>query len=499
MYYINGDRKSRIFLLASHCLLFLYIIFFFMYKNSEEYSPLIYETTLTIAIIYCSILFTVGIFSNHRWLLIIYNLLYYLGFACVLHATYLTGFWIENIPYYFIISWAVLCISILLFEINIIKPVLQILVILCIFSCSLYIKSIYFKISPNFPTDNLGEMSSKPNIYLIVLESYQGNEALKTLYNYNNSDFENWLAQKGFTIYPNSYSAWSHTRSSVTNILSISNLDEKIPLKDLLLQNIPSPVLDTLLKNDYTLYFRFATPYLTEGDFSEWVIDNTWKYRKNMTFDFQKSLFFSRNAFDLKNKYNTHADYVKYLSSEIANISNTPHFFMTKIGGISSNYKAYEDGLTHTDVWYTGEAHLIPLLRKKYISELKKQNILLKDILTDIQKKDPNAIIILVGDHGGLFFKVLKDDKKYKDFNISTQEYILDQFNILMAIHWPKNLTNNNEKINYTFEIFDLIYKKLIPTYSPRKNEFISRHSDCCSSREETIFYPFRYINKEKK
>lgn len=63
--------------------------------------------------------------------------------------------------------------------------------------------------------------SQKPNIYLIILDGYARNDVLQRCYGYDNSDFTDWLVERGFIVPANSRSNYSQTILSLGSMLNM--------------------------------------------------------------------------------------------------------------------------------------------------------------------------------------------------------------------------------------------------------------------------------------
>jgi hypothetical protein len=61
----------------------------------------------------------------------------------------------------------------------------------------------------------------KPDIYLVILDEYWGSSALKNCLGYDNSDFENFLRNKGFYVVEEPHSNYSATLFSVASMLNM--------------------------------------------------------------------------------------------------------------------------------------------------------------------------------------------------------------------------------------------------------------------------------------
>lgn len=68
-----------------------------------------------------------------------------------------------------------------------------------------------------------------PNIYHLVLDAYGREDVLKELYNYDNSDFTNYLESKGFYVAQKSAANYSQTYLSLGSMFNLNYLEEVLP------------------------------------------------------------------------------------------------------------------------------------------------------------------------------------------------------------------------------------------------------------------------------
>ena len=79
----------------------------------------------------------------------------------------------------------------------------------------------------NVPQKNVFQSTNPnefPDVYYIILDAYAGPESLETLSDYDNSDFLNFLTEKGFYISSNSFSNYPTTKLSIPSTLNMKYL-----------------------------------------------------------------------------------------------------------------------------------------------------------------------------------------------------------------------------------------------------------------------------------
>lgn len=101
-----------------------------------------------------------------------------------------------------------------------------------------------------------------PDVYYIILDKYAGAITLKELFNYDNSEFLDFLKNRGFQIADESYSNYPNTRNSITSSLNMdyihnlvdvpTNYTSKRPLNYLVANN-------EVMKNFKSLDYEIVT------------------------------------------------------------------------------------------------------------------------------------------------------------------------------------------------------------------------------------------------
>jgi len=74
--------------------------------------------------------------------------------------------------------------------------------------------------------NQIDELDKFPDIYYIIPDAYAGSNALKTILNFDNTSFENFLKEKGFQISDESYSNYENSRFSIPSTLNMKYLDD---------------------------------------------------------------------------------------------------------------------------------------------------------------------------------------------------------------------------------------------------------------------------------
>ncbi len=437
-----------------HGLLLIYPLLYFMSQNSAEYMPTTYLSTICIVLFYyitiSLIHFILNRYVSTTAFFIFYGL-YLIGFSLVLSCTLSSSWYLS-----FIISLIVVISSIIIHQKTYCLPIITLLFLMSSISIYQYININSYKRHYLFEAISLKQ---KPNIYLLILESYHGNEALKKLYSFDNQNFCTYLEQNNFVIYPNFYATRHSTRLSLINLVTGNNFkrETETPIKKYLEGYYPNLAITTLLKNGYRLKYKFPNDYIYPVSQKQEASTYNWKLI------FKNSLFY--RATNLKpRKYTNHNDFIKDVIHTIntINLSESPYFFMTKLGGITEDTSTYQGGVAHipNNLIRSNHIDILPSLRQNYINEIRQQNHQIKPLIRSIIDKDPNSIIILLGDHGAYFSKIFKDKNITENNDVTEEEYILDFFNVLAAIRWPKHI-KTEAKPHFIPELFHVIFSSI--------------------------------------
>jgi hypothetical protein len=101
----------------------------------------------------------------------------------------------------------------------------------------------------------------KPDVYLLILDGYAGQQSLTDKFQFNNNDFLSYLKRKNFHVVSHSKSNYDHTLFSMASMLSLDSMAisdyEKPPRKDFILAELKlnqSPVGKFFLRSGYQIH-----------------------------------------------------------------------------------------------------------------------------------------------------------------------------------------------------------------------------------------------------
>ncbi len=108
-----------------------------------------------------------------------------------------------------------------------------------------------------FSTNTFPEV--KPDIYYIILDAYAREDILKNFYDYDNSEFVDFLKNKGFYVAPRSRSNYPVTVPSVASTLNMNYIDLLVPEKKQFEKDLLP--LNSLVENNKVVSFLKSIGY----------------------------------------------------------------------------------------------------------------------------------------------------------------------------------------------------------------------------------------------
>ena len=256
----------------------------------------------------------------------------------------------------------------------------------------------------------------QPNVYLIQADGYANfAELKKPHYNFDNSNFEQFLEDQNFTFYPNYRSNYSTTVESNVTLFNMKHhyynrsigYNEIYNGRNMIISE--NPVLDAFKNNGYKTYFLTETPYL--------IANRPAMGYDATNFPYGDMKYIRNGARRIKN---VEPDFKKFVNENIAQ----PKFFFVQLLN-----PWHVTSVDHSSKNKETE-------RELYLERLQETNHLLESMLSTILESDPKALIVLMSDHGGFVGMDHTGEKRTKNLNRDFQYSI---FGANLAIAWPEN------------------------------------------------------------
>jgi hypothetical protein len=258
---------------------------------------------------------------------------------------------------------------------------------------------------------NLDEL---PNIYYIILDGYPREDVLQELYHYDNSNFLNYLKNKGFYIAPKSRSNYCQTSLSLTSSLNFDYLEKIINLKDINTNNrVP---LEKVLKDNRLFHYLKEFGYKIIANESDYDFTNMtnadifFSTNRWMSNEFQNTMinttFLSFVFSKILTQYSLLNLHMKRMQSAFDHLSDpppliAPYFFFTHILSPHPYTKGIESPMYDGSHYYEATKETVDQYRMIFIERLESLNIKMKQVIDRILlKSDRPNIIVLQADHG---------------------------------------------------------------------------------------------------
>tara|TARA_R110000850_G_scaffold16697_1_gene51688 strand:- start:28441 stop:29907 length:1467 start_codon:yes stop_codon:yes gene_type:complete len=248
----------------------------------------------------------------------------------------------------------------------------------------------------------------KPNIYVIQPDGYVNfSELNKGHYNFDNSHFEQWLYDQDFVLYENFRSNYFSTLTSNSSMFAMKHhyldlRDERKVIMDV------NPVVKILNANGYKTHFFAEKPYLIVN-------------RPNISFDYMN--FDIEDIPYLSKGLKSNRDILEDLPLALEQEEEANFYFFEKI--LPGHITTFKDLAKPKEIE-----------REEYLDNLRKANEWLKEIITKISTHDPEAMIVIVADHGGY---VGLEYTRQSHIKSQDRDLIYSGFSSALAIKWPGN------------------------------------------------------------
>ena len=251
------------------------------------------------------------------------------------------------------------------------------------------------------------------DIYYIILDGYTSVNVLKNIYNYDNSDFLNYLEEKGFYVVPKANSNYAHTQLSLAaSLISLHNFQME-ELKRIQPHYFRTYKIYKMIKENYAVAFLKSKGYKYVCFSTGWGGTHSMKADVRiycgMLSEFHKTLFQTTILRVFEPYYMSHNQRKgilkafstlaglhkikgpKYVFAHI--LSPHPPFIFDEQGGVYKGESYKREGTSKANnLWMDKEGYV-----KQVIFINRKIRYMIDELLT---KSDILPVIILQGDHG---------------------------------------------------------------------------------------------------
>jgi 60Kd inner membrane protein len=290
-----------------------------------------------------------------------------------------------------------------------------------------------------------------PNVYYLGFDSYV-DQSVSDFYGIDNSSQIEWIESQGFDIYPDTYSIGGDTVSSLARMLEMSRFLGSSQSRAFMGYSQVNDIFQDLgYKTHYILedYFLMGTIAGFNGDY-------IFPQGKGIS-KYQTMYLIVRNI--LRGNFDDSVEGMSFggstLEEQISDIirlssleNETPLFLFThfSIPGHAPNLENKRS---------TFEAHA-----KDFGKNLKTANLHMTTLIHSIIENDPNAIIILAGDHGPFLMGKSMKFHLTAEKDLSKERF-LDAYSTFLAVRWPEKSEEREILIlqNLFFSVFSYLYE----------------------------------------
>jgi len=286
------------------------------------------------------------------------------------------------------------------------------------------------------------EIKKKPNIYLLLYDAYIPNDVLSN-YDIDNYHQEQFLENEGFILYPDIYSIGSHTLSSMNKVLNVSLENYGHMRKGVSGDGI---IQEILKDNNYETFGLFPWNYMFLG------IEPSYDYfvpQETTLSSFRivtLGIFYGEFRFDIGINFLLYDQFLN-LKRELFNSPHKNSIFVYAHSGFPRHSQ-------NSGACLSNEVDL-------FKDRLDSANIEMKQDVEIITKNDPEALIIIAGDHGPYLTKnCYHTQGRYSKTDI-TREDIQDRIATFLAVKWPTNDYYDYDEFHILQDIFPVVLSYL--------------------------------------
>ena len=274
------------------------------------------------------------------------------------------------------------------------------------------------------------KLARRPNVYFICLESYHGFGAMRELYGFENAEFREFLDANGFVVAEDVLSNYSFTMTSLQSFLQMGHHyaagafgnHDSLYARGFLSGSgtYYNPVLRILKRNGYEVVYLLPTDYYYRPgaglvDYS--LIDASWPFAP---------LKASLPRFIGREPETVVPDYPRQVAETLARWPLArPTFFFAKLGAEHA-----ADGYDYR----TDRA----AFAARYVQTVARENAAIEALCRQIAARDPEAIVVLAGDHGAQSYRSSRRGfaATKRAGEIPGDRLVRDCHDVLLAIRW---------------------------------------------------------------
>jgi hypothetical protein len=282
----------------------------------------------------------------------------------------------------------------------------------------------------------------KPNVYLIITESYPNKEALERIYNFDNSAFYEKLENFNFTLHHRYYSNYNHTFSSLPSLFGMEHHYYSINFRNfdsvggrkMLEAKTYNPVVDIFRQNKYKIQFiQNIDGLLPRGAAVDYCSPSSPVYLALETFLTHQDT--TKKSIIAARKLNFFNILTERFSNNLTTANPTFSFIYFNQPHHSPSKMSQKNKIENTKI--------LEAFRAEYYKKVEEANVHLIKIIELILKNDLDPVIVIAGDHGPWGYRVKTDGYGR---TVPDNLFALDRFGVLMAIRFPTDYQGEFDK-----------------------------------------------------
>ena len=281
---------------------------------------------------------------------------------------------------------------------------------------------------------------STPSIYLLIYDSYVTNETMLG-YGIDNSVQEQFLEELGFKLYPRTYSVADFSVGTMSKVLDVS-------------REVSGDPKNVVAGNGKAFKAMQDLGYRTYG-----LFPNDFYFRKfNPSYDYSipeprttsldillRAILGGEFRFDIGFDMLPREEFIRSKHDFFASSIGTPKLVYT--------HSTYPGHSQNSGACLTDEID-------QFRTRLSMANIEMQEDVQAIIDNDPEAIIIVAGDHGPYLTRNCASLNEFEDSEITRLD-IQDRFGTFLAIRWPNQDFERFDEIGVLQDLFPVIFAYL--------------------------------------
>ena len=306
-----------------------------------------------------------------------------------------------------------------------------------------------FEDDPAMGLEYITNEKELPDIFYIILDAYPGSDSLKTTSDYDNSEFVNYLSERGFFVQKESYSNYAQSFVSIPSSLNMKYLNYLTEqVGDSRDQTIPYEIAD----NNKVMNFLKSKGYTVANFDSGWGMTRDIKAAE-LKLCGDNQLFNSNFLVMLVKASALNPFYVKIFESSHIELKLCVFDELPKVQNRSDEpvFVFAHMMLPHPPFIFhaNGEIRSVDSLdlsleikdnnnRAAHLEQLKFLNNKMMQVVDQLLNSENPPVIIISSDHGSAFLF----DGTLEKWDSPTDEMIKERMNNIMFIYLPSNETD---------------------------------------------------------